>query len=142
MHIANSDSWIIYLIMTSLNNNVLDAFKASGIPVASFIQGIVRLFREFEATHAGLIKEVLDNAGSIFSIFIASAQHAYSAQASESWATSFATQIIMVVMPYTCTHLNFFHIYFSHALPTFSPTRTMSGRLHNIFWARGSWRPK
>ena len=128
--------------MTSLNNNVLDAFKASGIPVASFIQGIVRLFREFEATHAGLIKEVLDNAGSIFSIFIASAQHAYSAQASESWATSFATQIIMVVMPYTCTHLNFFDIYFSRALPTFSPTRTMSGRLHNIFWARGSWRPK
>ena len=107
--------------MTSLNNNVLDAFKASGIPVASFIQGIVRLFREFEATHAGLIKEVLDNAGSIFYIFITSAQHAYSVQASESWATSFATQIIMVVMPYICTHLNFFsRIFFTRPSDVFA----------------------
>ena len=24
----------------------------------------------------------------------------------------------------------------------FSPARTTSGSLHNIFWARGSWRPK
>ena len=106
--------------MTSLNNNVLDAFKASGIPVASFIQDIVRFFREFEAKHAGLSKEVLDNAGSIFSIFIASAQY-YSAQASESWATSFATQIIMVVMPYTCTHLNFFsRIFFTRPSDVFA----------------------
>ena len=89
--------------------------------MASFIQDIVRFFREFEAKHAGLIKEVLDNAGSIFSIFIASAQHAYSAQASESWATSFATQIIMVVMPYTCTHLNFFsRIFFTRPSDVFA----------------------
>ena len=47
--------------MTSLNNNVLDAFKASGIPVASFIQDIVRFFREFEAKHADLIIQVTDN---------------------------------------------------------------------------------
>ena len=93
-------------------NNALDTFKTSGISVASCIQDIVQFSREFEAKHADLIKEVLDNAGSIFSIFIASAQHAYSAQASESWATSFATQIIMVVMPYTCTHLNFFSCIF------------------------------
>ena len=128
------NNWLKY-------NNVLDAFKASGITVVSFIGDIVQFPREFEAKHADLIKGICIGQHRIH-IFNVSARHAYSAQASGSWAKSFATQIIKVVMPYTCTHLNFFHIYFSHAPPTFSPTRTMSGRLHNIFWARGSWRPK
>ena len=72
-------------------NNVLDAFQASGISVASFIRDIVLFSGEFEAKHADLIKEVLDNARSIL---IAFAQHAYTAHASGSWATSFAREII------------------------------------------------
>ena len=58
--------------------------------MASFIRDIVQFPGEFEAKHADLIKElsVLDNTGSIFSIFITSAQHAYNVQASGSWATA------------------------------------------------------
>ena len=60
-------------------NIALDAFKLSGISIDFFLQDIIQISGEFEAKHAELIKEVLDNVGSIFSIFIVSAQRAYSA---------------------------------------------------------------
>ena len=71
--------------MTSLNNNVLDAYKASGIPVASFIQDIVRFFREFEAKHAVLIIEVMDDAGTLSLAFV---QHPHSPHTFANWATT------------------------------------------------------
>ena len=52
------------------HNNVLDAFKASGITVVSFIGDIVQFPREFEAKHAVLIIEVMDNAGTLCALHL------------------------------------------------------------------------
>ena len=78
------NNWLKY-------KNVLDAFTSSGISVAHFLRDIIQFSGEFEAEHAVLINEVLDNAGNLFLAFI---QHPRSSHASTNWATTFSTHIL------------------------------------------------
>ena len=75
------NNWLKY-------NYVLDAFTLSGISVALFLRDIIQFSGEFEAEHAVLISEVLDNAGNLFLAFM---QHPRSSHASTDWTTIFST---------------------------------------------------
>ena len=67
---------------------VLDAFTSSGISVALFLRDIIQFSGEFEAEHAVLINEVLDNTENLFLAFV---QHPRSLHASTDWTTIFST---------------------------------------------------
>ena len=75
------NNWLRY-------KNVLDAFKSSGISVTFFFWDIIQFSGEFEAKHAVLINEVLDNAENLFLAFV---QHPRSSHASTDWTTIFST---------------------------------------------------
>ena len=72
------NNWLRY-------NIALDAFKLSGLSIDFFLQDIIQISGEFEAKHAVLIIEVMDNAGTLSLAFV---QHPHSPHTSANWATT------------------------------------------------------
>ena len=66
-------------------NVALDAFRLSGVSIGFFLQGITQISGEFEAKHAVLIIEVMDDAGTLSLAF---EQHLHSPHTSANWATT------------------------------------------------------
>ena len=64
---------------------ILDVFNDSGVSILTFLLNIIWFSNEFEAKHAVLIIEVMDNAGTLSLAFV---QHPHSPHTSANWATT------------------------------------------------------
>lgn len=69
---------------------VLDTFKHLDLSITDFIVNLIKYDQEFTSEYGSLVRDVFDNADSMFLAF---AQHRRSASTCLKWATSLSTEI-------------------------------------------------